>query len=98
MGFFNGIQEKMAVNIYENQIQKYLKEKDGKIHTIMILSFSKIGNVAFSTEDKYTTQMDYIIDRMQSEGYEIVDIKFNVVEKRDVIFNNDGIYTLITYK
>lgn len=40
MGLFTKMQENMADSIYEN-MKKYLKEKDGKIHTIMINSFSK---------------------------------------------------------
>lgn len=98
MGFFNNLQENLAVSIYEKQVEKYIKKKDGKIHTLMLVSFSKIANTGLSVEDKYTTQIEYIINQMQNDGYEIVDIKINVIAEKATFSSSDGFYTLIIYK
>lgn len=97
MGFFNNVQKETAVATYE-QMKKYLKNKDGKVHVLMVNSFSKFVNEIFGCESKYTTQIDEIILRMQNDGYEIVDIKFNSVQNQGVSGQMEGFHTLIIYK
>ncbi len=97
MGFFTKNQEEMANTIYEST-KRYLKEKDGKIHVVMINSFSKWVNQNFECEDKYTTQIDTIVTAMQDDGYEILDIKFNSVQNQGLTGQMEGFHTLITYK
>lgn len=97
MGLFTKMQENMADSTYEN-MKKYLKEKDGKIHIIMINSFSKWINQNFECENKYTTQLDSILSAMQNDGYEIVDIKFNSIQNQGVSGQAEGFHTLIMYR
>ena len=78
--------------------KKFLKEKDGNIHVVMINSFSKLGNQVFSCESKYTSQLDQIITDMQNDGYEIVDIKFNSIQNQGLTGQAEGFHTLILYK
>lgn len=94
---FTGIQKSAAQSIY-NKTKKFLKPKDGKLHVVMINSFSKFINQNFDCEDKYTTQVDEILSCMQEEGYEIVDIKFNSVKNQGLIGDMEGFHTLIMYK
>lgn len=97
MGFFTNAQKADADTTYE-KAKKYLKQKDGKIHIIMINSFSKWLNQAFECEDKYTTQIDEIISKMQDDGYEIMDIKINSIQNQGITGQMEGFHTLIIYK
>lgn len=97
MGMFTKSQQTAAETVYES-IKKFLKPKDGKTHVVMVNSFSKFVNQVFGCEDKYTTQIDEIICSMQNDGYEIVDIKFNVLQNQGVAGASEGFNTLIMYK
>lgn len=97
MGLFNNMQKDNANAVYE-QVKKYLKNKDGKIHVVMINSFSKWVNQVFGCEDKYTTQIDEIITNMQNDGYEILDLKLNSIQNQGITGQMEGFHTLITYK
>lgn len=97
MGLFTSIQKSNADAIY-SYAKKYLKPKDGKIHIIMINSFSKWLNQNFECEDKYTTQIDTIISSMQDDGYEILDVKFNSLMNQGILGQMEGFHTLITYR
>lgn len=97
MGMFTNIQKQASVGVYENT-KRYLKPKDGKKHIVMINSFSKLGNQVFGCEDKYTTQIDEIITRMQGDGYEILDIKINSIRNQGISGQMEGFHTLITYR
>ena len=97
MGLFTKNQENIANTIYEN-MKKYLKEKDGKVHVVMINSFGKWVNQNFACEDKYTTQIDTIVTSMQNDGYEILDVKFNSVQNQGLTGQMEGFHTLIIYK
>ena len=97
MGFFNNIQQETAVAVYE-QIKKYLRNKDGKTHVVMVNSFSKWVNQIFGCEDKYTTQIDEILSKMQDDGYEIIDVKINSIQNQGLSGQMEGFHTLITYK
>lgn len=73
MGLFTKTQANVATGIYAD-VKKFLKEKDGKIHVVMVNSYSKFANGHFCCEDKYTTQVDQILTLMQNDGYEIIDV------------------------
>lgn len=98
MNFFKGNQQASAENLYQNQIKPELCEKDGNIHIIMINSFSKWLNQMFGVESKYTNQIGKIINKMQEDGYEIVDIKFNSMQNQGLFQECEGFNTLIMYK
>lgn len=84
--------------IYDKEVKKYLHEKDGHQHVIMINSFSKLINQNFGVENKYTTQIDNIITRIQEDGYEIVDVKFNILQNQGIANLMEGFNTLVSYK
>ena len=81
MGIFTKGQRNIATSVYEDA-KKYLKPKDGHTHVVMFNSFSKLNNEIFCCEDKYTTQIDEIVSRMQDDGYEIVDIKVTILQNQ----------------
>lgn len=97
MGLFSGGQKAVAQNVYE-KMKTYLKEKDGKVHVVMVNSFSKWINQNFECENKYTTQIDEILCSMQNDGYEIIDVKFNSLMNQGVLGQMEGFHTLIVYK
>lgn len=97
MGMFTKGQKNEAGVIYADT-KKYLKEKDGLVHVVMINSFSKLLNQIFGCEDKYTTQIDEILTCMQNDGYEIVDVKFNSIPGQGMSKEMEGFNTLIMYK
>ncbi|MDD3488798.1 MAG: hypothetical protein PHR62_02800 [Paludibacter sp.] len=97
MGIFTKNQKNAATVIYE-ETKKFLKEKDGNVHVVMINSFSKLLNQIFGCEDKYTTQIDEILTCMQNDGYEIIDVKFNSISNQGMSKEMEGFNTLIIYK
>ena len=97
MGLFTKAQAAIAATVYEDA-KKYFAPKDGKLHVLMINSFSKWLNQNFECEDKYTTQMDNILTGLQNDGYEIVDIKFNSVKNQGSLGEMEGFHTLIMYR
>lgn len=96
MGLFDKGYEKSTEDLYEN-IEKHLKPKDGKKHIIMLNTMSKSTTNGLECENKYTIQIDHIIEKMQSSGYEIIDIKID-----NTMFQSMGaaflIRTLIVYR
>jgi hypothetical protein len=97
MGLFTGHQKKSANTVYEEEVKPLLKS-DGMIHVLMLNSFSKFVNVFLGAEDKYTNQIDLILTKMQEDGYEIIDIKFNSLKNQGITEDMEGFHTLITYK
>ncbi len=97
MGLFSEMQKISAESLY-NKIKDSLKEKDGKTHIVMINSFSKFLNQTFEIESKYTVQIEEIISKMQEDGYEIIDIKFNSIQNQGLTKKMEGFHTLIMYR
>lgn len=97
MGIFSKGQKDTAEQVYED-MKKSLSVKDGNTHVVMVNSFGKWLNQTFQCDDKYTTQLDTIVTRMQEDGYEIVDIKFNSLMNQGLGGNMEGFHTLIMYK
>ena len=98
MGFFDSSRKDSGAILYDREIKKYLKPQDGKVHVIMVNSFSKFLNQNFGCESKYTLQIDEILIKMQEDGYEIVDIKFNSLKNQGLLGDMEGFHTLIMYK
>lgn len=96
MGIFSGSQEDAAVLVYKS-MRQYLKQRNGKLHIVMVNSFSKLLNQEFNCENKYTTQIETILSLMQADGYEIVDVKFNSIAGQGLAGVAEGFHTLISY-
>ena len=71
MGLFDKNYEKSADNVYSSDIKQYCKPKDGKTHILMINSSSKATTNGWECENKYTIQIDNILEMMQDDGYDI---------------------------
>lgn len=111
MGLFGNTEEKAAkkqsnkrasymragAEVYGG-LRHHLSPKDGKVHVVMVNSFSKWLNQTFECEEKYTGQIDSIISLMQDDGYEILDVKFNSIQGQGLTGQMEGFHTLITYK
>ena len=98
MKMFNGVQKSVAESVFEKKVKPQVKEKDGFIHVVMNNSFSKFLNESFGCEDKYTNQIDEVLTGMQMLGYEIIDIKFSVLQDQGLTGKMEGFNTLIMYK
>lgn len=97
MALFSGYQKNTAQNVYAN-MRPYLAQKDGAVHVVLINSFSQLANQVFKCDEKYTAEIDYVLNCMQREGYEILDIKFNSIPNQGMTGNRTGFNTLITYR
>lgn len=97
MAIFTNRQKNTAITVYE-KMKPYIAEKDGKVHVIMINSFSKMLNQGFVCDDKYTTEIDTLLSAMQDDGYEIVDVKLNTIVNHGVMGQMEGYITLVTYR
>lgn len=96
MGIFDKNYEKVSDNLYED-IKKYLKPKDGMKHIIMLNTMSKSITNGLECENKYTIQVNSIIEAMQNEGYEIIDVKIDNTSYQ-AMGNAFFIRSLIIYK
>ncbi len=76
-----------------NKIKEFLKEKDGKVHIIMINGKIYIPHEELSCEDRYTNEVDSVVSFMQDDGYEIIDVKYQLVGSSENRYS-----TLIMYK
>lgn len=83
---------------YRDTVRASLAPKDGKVHVVMLNSFSKFLNQTFECENKYTGQIDAIISAMQDDGYEILDVKFNSIQGQGLTGSMEGLHTLVTYR
>ncbi len=97
MGLFTKDQAAHANVVYKD-VKKFLSEKDGKTHVVMVNSYAKITNSMFCCEDKYTTQIDTILSSMQADGYEIIDVKVAPLNRDKTMLDMQGYSTLVTYK
>lgn len=97
MGILANTQRGTSANEYDKKIKPMLKH-DGRIHVVMINSFSKWLDQNFGIESKYTNQIDEIISRMQHDEFEILDIKFDSLQNQGLLKDMEGFHTLITYK
>lgn len=94
MGLFDKNYEKSADELYED-VKKYLSPKDGKKHIVLLNTMTKVTTNGRECENKYTLQVNSIIEGMQKDGYEILDIK--IVTGNQVIADATLIRTLVTY-
>ncbi|CEP83725.1 MAG: zinc ribbon domain-containing protein [Paeniclostridium sp.] len=76
-----------------NEIKESLKEKDGKVHIIMIKGRSFFSYEELECLNKYTNEVDSILSFMQDDGYEIIDVKYQLVG-----YSENQYSTLIMYK
>lgn len=83
---------------YQDTVRASLAPKDGKVHVMMLNSFSKFPNQTFECENKYTGQIDAIISAMQDDGYEILDVKFNSIQGQGLTGSMEGFHTLVMYR
>ena len=104
MGFMQNMKDNVAAaqaNVAAAQADKVLshvKPKDGRVHVLMLMSFSKLINQAFGCDDKYTDEVDNVLTTLQIRGYEIVDIKLGVLPNQGITGQREGYLTCIMYK
>ena len=67
MGLFSNSQQNAAENVYA-RMRPYLAGKDGKVHIVMVNSFSKLGNQNFDCDTKYTTEIDSVLSGQGMTG------------------------------
>ena len=85
--------EKERLENAYNKIKEFLKEKDGKVHIIMINGKTYIPHEELSCENNYTNEVDSVVSFMQDDGYEIIDVKYQLVGSSENKYS-----TLIMYK
>lgn len=76
--------------------QKKYHPKDGKVHVAMFRTYGKsVLASATQFDDKYSSQLDIILDDLYANGYELVDVKFDtyLTDKDAVCYN-----TLVMYR
>lgn len=76
-----------------NKIKESLKEKDGKVHIVMIKGRISLPYEELECENKYTNEVDSIVSSMQDDGYEIIDVKYQLIGDTSIRYS-----TLIMYK
>lgn len=97
MGLLKKSREQSGINMYESS-KKYLKPKDGKTHVLVVTSFSNFANENFTIDEKSTQQLNPILDGLQTDGYEIVDIKFSSVGNQGFTNTATQFHTMILYR
>lgn len=81
-------------------IKKFLKEKDGKVHIVMIHSKNKSSFDEFECASNYTNEIDDVLSSMQDHGYEIINVKYQTIRDSYGLSTArfDYYRTLIMYK
>ncbi|MDU5019880.1 MAG: hypothetical protein E6269_04960, partial [Clostridiales bacterium] len=92
------IDENQKIRHAYNNIKKFLKEKDGKVHIIMINSKDRFSYEELECADNYTNEVDSIVSSMQDDGYEIITVKYQVIKGSYGLSENEYYRTLIMYK
>lgn len=98
MGLFSNGRKNSGAQLYNDSVKPTLVAQDGAKHVLMITSFSKFLNQNFDVETKYTEQINPILSGMQSDGYEIIDIKFNTMSNEGLTGDSTQFQTMIIYK
>ena len=96
--FKDNTRQNASNTVYFSEVKKYLADKDDKVHVLMVNSFSKWLNQIFGVEEKYTIQIDSILNNMQYDGYEIIDVKFSTEQNQGLFGEMEGFYTMILYR
>jgi hypothetical protein len=97
MGFMQNVKDNMAA-AQADQVMRNVKPRDGRVHVLMLMSFSKLVNQAFGCDDKYTNEVDGVLSELQIRGYEIVDIKLGVLPNQGITGQREGYLTCIMYR
>lgn len=97
MGFMQNLKDNVAA-AQADQVLRNLKPKDGRVHVLMLMSFSKLVNQAFGCDEKYTNEVDGVLAELQARGYEIVDLKLGVLPNQGITGQREGYLTCIMYR
>ena len=97
MGFMQNVKDNMAA-AQADQVMRTVKPRDGRVHVLMLMSFSKLVNQAFGCDDKYTNEVDGVLSELQIRGYEIIDIKLGVLPNQGITGQREGYLTCIMYR
>ena len=97
MGFMQNVKDNMAA-AQADQVMRNVKPRDGRVHVLMLMSFSKLVNQAFGCDDKYTNEVDGVLSELQIRGYEIIDIKLGVLPNQGITGQREGYLTCIMYR
>lgn len=97
MGFMKNVKDNMAA-AQADQVMRNVKPRDGRVHVLMLMSFSKLVNQAFGCDDKYTNEVDGVLSELQIRGYEIIDIKLGVLPNQGITGQREGYLTCIMYR
>lgn len=80
-------------------LEKSLAPSDGKIHTLVLVSFGKFASSqTFSIDKKASSEIDQVVSAMQQMNCEIIDIKFSSQLGGGVTGQGIAYHTLIMYK
>lgn len=76
-----------------------IRPKDGHAYVMLIDSFNQAGSGhVLQIEEKYTNQVNEVLDKLQGDGYEILDVKFFSEPYTSMVTGSDLRYqTLICY-
>lgn len=97
MGFMQNLKDNVAA-AQADQVLRNLKPKDGRVHVLMLMSFSKLVNQAFGCDEKYTNEVDGVLAELQARDYEIVDLKLGVLPNQGITGQREGYLTCIMYR
>jgi hypothetical protein len=76
MGFFANAAGNTAQVEYASAKKKgYIACKDGRIHAFLYTCLGKVGKTS-GFDEIFTTEIENILACLYSDGYEVVDIKF----------------------
>ena len=84
---FGKIRKEAAKSILDSsEYTNTIKPKNGNVHIMLVDSFSGTGEGSvLQIEEKYSNQVNEILDKLQSNGYEIVDVKVNSIPVKTLI-------------
>lgn len=78
---------------------KQIPEQDGNLHVAMFVCFGSSSKLmAMGADEKFNTQANEILSIMQSNGLQILDVKFECDTQQGISKSGIGYYVLVTYR
>lgn len=98
MGVTKDANKAVGDKLYEDA-REYLRKKNGLTHVMCFMLEGKLGAQAAQCETRVTTMMNQILLGLQTDEYEVLDIKIEPVPSKDWLSGQRQMYlATITYK
>lgn len=91
-----GLFSKEEINAFD-KVKPSLVPQDGKLHVVMLRSYSTWTTTKFHCDEEYVRDVDAVLAGMQNEGYEVLNVQHNSMSSGTGV-GVTTTTTLVTYR